>query len=1036
MGKGRRSTRLGGNRRRLIVGLTAALAALAAVLVGSISIASAGSPGPVQVAPATITPHGAAAAGPVPAASTVAGAVVLRPRNAAALEQFAAAVSDPRSPEYGDYLAPGQFASRFGPTAASIAAVRSRLRADGLTVSSVSSNGLMMSFTGSASRVQGAFDTRLEAYRLAGGAHARGLASPARVPASIANSVTTVVGLDTVARQHSDGVLHANRAQLADHPAAQAASFSHPAGSPNPCADARDAAANNDGLTDDEIANSYGAFGLYRAGDLGAGQHIALYESEGESFLRSDLQTFDTCYFGPKRAAEMLSRLHVIPVDGGAPGGPGTGEANLDVEDVSAMAPGAVIDVYEGPTDGVNGDIYDSLDEYTAIIDADHDREVSTSYGLCEESVQQGQTGLQQAENALFEQAAAQGQTVFDASGDNGADDCNTFETPNVAPGQNPVSIDDPTDQPYVVSVGGLAIEKAATSDPTEQVWNDGPFGGGGGGGISESWAMPTWQRDAKVPGIPLPGGADYTNAAAEEQQLGFPTTFCQANVPGATASTPCRVVPDVSAQADEFTGSITVYSRAYAGAFPGGGWTTTGGTSSSSPIWAALLADINASPTCAANPTTADGVGFLSPLLYEVASNPSQYAASFTDVTTGNNDDYGVSDGKVFPATKGFDLASGLGSPILTGPGGSPGLAYYACSAAAAKSRPTITRLSRASGSVAGGEQVTITGKGFEQVSGIQVGTDFVPASDYTVTGPTTIELTMPPAVDTLAPDSPAPQDGAGPANIIVTLSNDASSATTAASRFDYYDTSGSGAVPNVTAVGPSGGSETAPKPVTITGDGFTGATRVTFGGVPAASFTVVSPTEITATPPSYSQARTTCVPLPSTGVYAGETPHNDVCQVHVQVSNANGSSATSQILAPPEGPFSTNSYGDIVLAPGCGCEGVPQPDEYDYVPAPVITSVSTSHGPGSLANENGTSVITIYGRGFDPLTINWVDIGNSSAESSEDTNFTFVSGTEIKVVALPEPPTSGTLSLPLSVSTLAGQSAPVTVRYAGSGS
>ena len=154
-----------------------------------------------------------------------------------------------------------------------------------------------------------------------------------------------------------------------------------------------------------------------------------------------------------------------------------------------------------------------------------------------------------------------------------------------------------------------------------------------------------------------------------------------------ASAATPCRLVPDVSAQADEFTGAITVYRSAF-----GGGWSTIGGTSSSTPIWAAMLALVNASATCAAHAATRDGVGFVSPLLYAVASNPGDYAASFNDITTGNNDIYGLDDGQVFPATTGYDLASGLGSPRLTGPGGTAGLAYYLCSLGAA-SKPARRR-------------------------------------------------------------------------------------------------------------------------------------------------------------------------------------------------------------------------------------------------------------------------------------------------------------------------------------------------------
>ena len=105
------------------------------------------------------------------------------------------------------------------------------------------------------------------------------------------------------------------------------------------------------------------------------------------------------------------SRLSVIPVDGGEPQ-PGVGsendEATLDIEDVSAIAPQAKIDVYEAPNTNVGG-----LDEYARIVDDDTDQIVSSSWAVCEQLAQYGNPGVQQAENLLFEQAAAQGQTVL-----------------------------------------------------------------------------------------------------------------------------------------------------------------------------------------------------------------------------------------------------------------------------------------------------------------------------------------------------------------------------------------------------------------------------------------------------------------------------------------------------------------------------------------------------------------------------------------------------------------------------------------------
>ena len=541
---------------------------------------------------------------------------------------------------------------------------------------------------------------------------------------------------------------------------------------------------------------------------------------------------------------------------------------------------------------------------------------------------------------------------------------------------------------------------------------------------------MPTWQRASAVPGIALPGSSDYTNANTVEQEFGYPPNFCQSTVAGAGPSTPCRLVPDVSSQGDEFTGAVTVYDASE------GGWVTVGGTSSSAPIWAAMLATTNASQTCASQPSTRDGVGFVSPLLYAVASNPGHYTASFADVTTGNNDIYDVDGGLVFPATAGYDLATGLGSPQLTAPNGGPGLAYYLCSLAATPARPVVSGLSPAYGGTAGGERITITGSGFESggvpdVAGVEVGSAQLPSNRFTVNSPTSITATLPPARQTLPPDAPAPQDGAGPADVTVTVAGGESSAPGPSSTFEYVETTATSVVPSITAVIPFGGFEYAPGTATVLGSGFAGATAVTFGGVPARRFTVDSANRITVTPPPFSRS-TACSPLPSTGVYRGENATNDICQVQVRVSGPHGASATGRILPPIEGLIEVDNLGVLVPPPGCGCEIQLAPTEYDYLPAPRVTSVSTSARPASWLSEDGTSVLTAHGVGFDPLDINWADFGNPVLESSMDVDYVYLTGTEMQIVAPPEPATTKPFVVPFSVNTLAGQSNAVPVTYA----
>src|SRR4029077_6652274 len=128
-------------------------------------------------------------------------------------------------------------------------------------------------------------------------------------------------------------------------------------------------------------------------------------------------------------------------------------------------------------------------------------------------------------------------------------------------------------------------------------------------------------------------------------------------------------------------------------------------------------------------------------------ASNPTAYAASFNDVTVGNNDAYGYSG--LFPATTGYDMASGLGSPRLTTPGNGAGLAYYLCTAAASGARPTVTNIAaNVAFTSASSTSVTITGTNFENnstpdVAGVQIGDYVLPPANFHVNTATSMTAT-----------------------------------------------------------------------------------------------------------------------------------------------------------------------------------------------------------------------------------------------------------------------------------------------------
>ena len=113
-----------------------------------------------------------------------------------------AAVSTPGSPQYRHYLAPGQFAGTFGPTAATLAFTRAWLSSLGLRVGTTSTNGLLVPVTGTVAQMDGAFAVRLVDARLRGGRVARASTTTPAVPSALAGVIGGVIGLSDVAEAH------------------------------------------------------------------------------------------------------------------------------------------------------------------------------------------------------------------------------------------------------------------------------------------------------------------------------------------------------------------------------------------------------------------------------------------------------------------------------------------------------------------------------------------------------------------------------------------------------------------------------------------------------------------------------------------------------------------------------------------------------------------------------------------------------------------------------------------------------------------
>ncbi len=545
-------------------------------------------------------PSGAAVIGPADGDATITADVTLNPPHPAALDAFADAVSDPDSTSYRHYLTTRQFATTFGPSRATLTAVRAWLASSGLEVGPVVANGLMIPVTGTVAAMGRAFAVPLVDARLPGGRVARVSTAAPLVPAVLAGDIGGVVGLSTVtvARPQIQRPGATPVVAGGGVPAVPAAAEAVPHAGPVACAAAAGLAGSG-GWTAEQLASTYDFDALYGQGREGIGQRVAVFELE--PYTGSDIDAYETC-FG------VHAPVSTVSVDGGAVGGQ-TGEAALDIEAVAGLAPSSSIVVYSGPNSGTG-----PIDTYTEMVDDTSNRVITTSWGECE-----GPGGItpaqQEYESRLFQQARIQGQTVFAAAGDSGSSDC--YDPP--VNDSTALSVDDPADQPDVTGVGGTSLASAVSSPSTETVWNSGS--GAGGGGVSKDFAAPSWQQ---IPDTRNPFTADTCGASKTQQ---------------------CREVPDVAASADPDHGDIVFFD---------GYWQRIGGTSAAAPLWAAL--------TAVADQGCASSAGFLNSRLYAAGAGSSPPFHDVT--MGNNDLLHPSSPTPDYPATAHYDLASGWGSP------------------------------------------------------------------------------------------------------------------------------------------------------------------------------------------------------------------------------------------------------------------------------------------------------------------------------------------------------------------------------------
>ncbi len=455
------------------------------------------------------------------------------------------------------HLSRAQFASRHGARAADIKKIRTFAAQNKLKVVEVSRPRRSVLLSGSVAAFSRAFNVELNSYQHSAGT-SRMRSGSIQIPAALSGIVEGVFGLDNRPQAKPHFRIR-NQSQNATRANAASASYNAP-----------------------QVAQAYD----FPAGTTGSGQTIGILELSG-GYSASDLST----YF--KNLGIATPTVTAVSVDGatnsptGDPSGP-DGEVELDIEVSGAVAPSAKIAVYFSPNTDQG-----FLDALTT---AAHDSKrqpsvVSISWGGPESSwTQQALTSF----NSACEDASTIGVTILVASGDDGSTDGASSGTPTV---------DFPASSPYVLACGGTKLTLSGTNISSEQAWNElAANEGATGGGVSEFFALPSYQQTANVPKAPN----------------GFVG----------------RGVPDVAGDADPESGYNVLVD---------GQQTVIGGTSAVAPLWAGLLARINQS--------LGKNVGYLNPLLYT-----NSVEAAMRDITVGNNGTYS--------ARPGWDACTGLGTP------------------------------------------------------------------------------------------------------------------------------------------------------------------------------------------------------------------------------------------------------------------------------------------------------------------------------------------------------------------------------------
>ncbi|GAC1641706.1 MAG: S53 family serine peptidase [Ktedonobacteraceae bacterium] len=535
---------------------------------------------------------------------------------------------------YHQWLSTAQFDARFAPQSADVAAVKAFLKRSGMTLLASPDSTLVLA-SGRSSQIEQAFSTEIDDFKTPSGSY-YGSTKDLHLPVGMGHIVRGVFGLSNMPVSQAKNMIDNAKPGAAPPPPYGGGPF-------------------GSGLTPSQIQGIYNINPVYsKLKTQGQGTTLAVYELSG--YKSSDIVKYEDHY--------NLPHMNIVnvPVLSGATDDSGASEVELDIELQIAVAPKAdKLLVYESPNTELG-----ALAQYLQIAKDNKADSISTSWGIVCEYFVNSQVTL--AENQIFLRMAAQGQSIFAASGDSGAYGCARIGF--LPPAGQELQIGDPNNQPYITAVGGTSFQgpdNVTTFDPgknpnpsypgasKELPWTDGCdpqncVGGATGGGVSRIWAEPDYAAN-------LTTGQYFPGVIGPYSKTG---AYC-----GQQPGDICRENPDISLDADPSTG-YSIYCTdpgdafCAMGEFGKPGWVRLGGTSCAAPVWAGI-----ATPDISKHKSR---LGLLNYIVYPYDSKAG-YASQFHDIISAfTNGSGGNIKGQIVPpgyaANPGYDLETGVGTP------------------------------------------------------------------------------------------------------------------------------------------------------------------------------------------------------------------------------------------------------------------------------------------------------------------------------------------------------------------------------------